>query len=249
MRSGFLRSKNFKSRVFTGVILGALAVASLFTPNAFLFRIIFAVGCGMAILELYVAHRHRVNSCLIIADDRILVFEYAIIIVASYAVCTQLTVLDIWFVLVGSIAADIFAYLIGSAMHGLFFISRPFPNTSPKKSWEGIIGGGFASMLILLGMLIATEQRMAAAVSQQVRTESLIFVILCPCFSVFGDYLASFCKRLLSIKDSNECIIESNLIVPKAMEKLMSGHGGYLDRIDSITMVSCIMLLLRIGET
>ncbi len=240
MRSEFLKSKNFKSRLFTGIALGVVVILSLITPNAFLFRILFVAVCGMAILELYMAHRRQVNFDFI-ADDRVLVFEYAAIIVACYTVGTQLSITDIWLVLVGAITADTFAYLIGSAMHGLFFRSRPFPKTSPKKSWEGIIGGYVACMLVLLGVLLAIEK--------PVSTESLMFVFLCPGFSIIGDYLASFCKRLLNIKDSNECIMESNFVIPKFVERFMSGHGGYLDRIDSITMVACLMLFLRIGKT
>ena len=241
MSSEFLKSKNFKSRLFTGIALGIVVILSLITPNAFLFRILFFGVCCMAALELYMAHRQKVNFGLIIVDDRILVLEYIIIILAMYATCTQLAVSDLWLVLIGAIAADTFAYLLGSAMHGLFFTKRPFPKTSPKKSWEGIIGGYVGCVIALLGTLLLTERELDFG--------SLVFVVLCPIFSILGDFLASFCKRLLNIKDSNECIMESNLIIPKFVERFMSGHGGYLDRIDSITMVSCLMFFIRIGKT
>ncbi len=195
----------------------------------------------MAILELYLASRSKVNHGLIITDDRVLLLEYVIILVAIYAICAQLSRRDIWFVLIGAIATDTFAYFIGSSMHGLFFQKRPFPKTSPKKSWEGIIGGAFGCIMVLTGILLVTEDPLDIG--------TLAFVFLCPIFSIIGDFLASFCKRLLGVKDSNECIMEGNLTALKFCEKFMSGHGGYLDRVDSVAMAVCLMFFIRITET
>ena len=241
MSNEFLSSKNFKSRLFTGIALGVVVILSLITPNAFLFRILFFGVCAMAVLELYMAHRNKVLFGIVVIDDRALIVEYVFIIIAVYAISTQLAVTDIWLVLVGAIASDTLAYFSGSALHGVFFKKRPFPKTSPTKSWEGIIGGTVGCIICLLGVLLIIERPLS--------TGSLVFIFLCPVFSIFGDYFASFCKRMLTIKDSNECIMESNLTALKFCERFMSGHGGYLDRIDSIAMVSCLMFFIRAAKT
>lgn len=102
---------------------------------------------------------------------------------------------------------DTFAYLFGSQLgkHKLF------PRISPKKSWEGAIGGGLTTLAV--GFLIAPYIEGLNMVDTTII--SLIVVI----FGIFGDLIESMFKRCIEIKDSGH---------------IMPGHGGVLDRLDSI---------------
>lgn len=100
---------------------------------------------------------------------------------------------------------DTWAYLIGSR----FGKTPLLPRVSPKKTWEGTLGGGFAS--ILMGLAIA-QFTPEISVLHWVVLAFLVFV-----FGTLGDLVESMFKRSRQIKDSGH---------------LLPGHGGLLDRFD-----------------
>jgi phosphatidate cytidylyltransferase len=105
---------------------------------------------------------------------------------------------------------DTMAYLVGS-----FIGKTPFSSISPKKTWEGTIGG---AVLTIAG---------AAAVGYFTHTYCMTdWMVLALCASVagtFGDLLESKLKRIADVKDSGT---------------LMPGHGGALDRFDSLLIAA-----------
>jgi len=104
---------------------------------------------------------------------------------------------------------DTGAYLIGSQ----FGKHRLFERISPKKSWEGFWGGMFfalASSLIF--------SRMVPEISWY---NWLGFATTVVCFGTWGDLVESLIKRTVGVKDSG---------------KMLPGHGGMLDRFDSILL-------------
>ncbi len=107
---------------------------------------------------------------------------------------------------------DTMAYIVGS------LIGRtPLSPISPKKTWEGTIGGIIAASL-LMGWL-------AWLMDRDLTRHSMIWWIgLCVVATVagtFGDLLESKLKRMAGVKDSGT---------------LMPGHGGFLDRFDSLLL-------------
>lgn len=106
--------------------------------------------------------------------------------------------------------ADIGAYFAGKA----FGKRKLAPRVSPGKSWEGFFGGLAASLLITL----------AVGLQQGWQTSGLLLALagalLVVAASVIGDLTESMFKRQSGIKDSSN---------------LLPGHGGVLDRIDSLT--------------
>ena len=102
---------------------------------------------------------------------------------------------------------DTFAYLFGSQ----FGKHKLFPRISPKKSWEGAIGGGVCT--IVAGIFLAYP------LTGFDRIEGLILSFIIVVFGIFGDLIESMFKRNIEIKDSG---------------KIIPGHGGLLDRIDSV---------------
>lgn len=110
---------------------------------------------------------------------------------------------------------DTGAFIIGS----LLGKNRLFERISPKKSWEGFVGGlGFT---LIAAWLFAIGGGSFWEVRWNVITW-LIFAAVITVFSTWGDLAESLMKRSLQIKDSGN---------------LIPGHGGILDRIDSLLLV------------
>lgn len=104
---------------------------------------------------------------------------------------------------------------------GAYFAGRSFgrrklhPRVSPKKTWEGAVGGVLAAVL---GALVV---RAVALPSLGLLEAVLLGAVLCVC-GILGDLSESLLKRAHSVKDSGW---------------IMPGHGGLLDRIDSLLFV------------
>lgn len=110
---------------------------------------------------------------------------------------------------------DTGAFVVGS----LLGKHRLFERISPKKSWEGFFGG--LAFNLLAGWLFAIGGGDFWQVNWNVITW-LIFGAVITSFATWGDLIESLIKRSLNIKDSGN---------------LIPGHGGILDRIDSLLLV------------
>ncbi len=110
---------------------------------------------------------------------------------------------------------DTLAYLVGSMIG-----KTPLTKISPKKTWEGTLGG------VLLTVLIAGI--MAWQFDFDTRNVLLISAITCIA-GTFGDILESKLKRMAGIKDSGS---------------IFPGHGGFLDRFDSLLVAIPVVWLV-----
>jgi len=115
--------------------------------------------------------------------------------------------------------------LVWVADTGAFFAGRQFgrirlaPVVSPGKTWEGLLGGIAVSVLV------------AVAGSRWFHVPLAAFLPLCLAavgFSVVGDLTESLLKRFAGLKDSGS---------------IFPGHGGVMDRIDSLTGAAPVLLL------
>jgi phosphatidate cytidylyltransferase len=120
--------------------------------------------------------------------------------------------------------------LVWAADTGAFFTGRWLgrvllaPRVSPKKTWEGVIGG------VLLSGVVAWVATQWLPVK-----EVWPFVIVCiavAALSIVGDLTESMLKRAVGLKDSGS---------------VFPGHGGMLDRIDSVTAAAPAMVFALIG--
>jgi phosphatidate cytidylyltransferase len=113
----------------------------------------------------------------------------------------------IWLVFIIAFGTDTFAYVVGN----LFGRHKLSPNLSPKKTIEGSIGGILGSMFLTIIYSIY--------IGNNISWHLILLSIVVSVMSQLGDLAASKIKRMAGIKDYGF---------------IMPGHGGVLDRFDSI---------------
>lgn len=116
--------------------------------------------------------------------------------------------------------ADIAAYFSGRA----FGRHKLAPSISPGKTWEGAIGAGLA--VLVYGFIVSP--RLPPALSDNYGLLFLLLILL-TAISIAGDLFESMLKRQAGVKDSSN---------------VLPGHGGVLDRIDSLTSTLPLVALL-----
>ena len=127
----------------------------------------------------------------------------------------------VWYIVIASWGSDSCAYLIGKN-----FGKHHFTEISPNKTIEGCIAGIVGAMIISAFYTIAINNIFNLTIS--VLTTTIITGILA-FIGQIGDLTASSVKRYCDIKDFSE---------------LIPGHGGLLDRIDSVILVSPFAYIL-----
>lgn len=105
---------------------------------------------------------------------------------------------------------DTMAYIVGS-----FIGKTPFSKISPKKTWEGTIGGVILCIAVMAGLFYLFQYRRLI--------DWIIIAAIAAIFGTMGDLFESKLKRLAGVKDSGS---------------LMPGHGGFLDRFDSLLLAT-----------
>ena len=119
---------------------------------------------------------------------------------------------------------DTMAYIVGS-----FIGKTPLSRISPKKTWEGTLGG------ILLSIAVMSFLVPWVYWKQEIRAFSILMIGISGIAAIagtLGDLLESKLKRMAGVKDSGQ---------------LMPGHGGFLDRFDSLLLaIPCVWLYVTI---
>jgi phosphatidate cytidylyltransferase len=138
----------------------------------------------------------------------------------SYFISLRFIPDGLWWILlvIPTVAiADGGAYFIGSK----FGRNKMSPRVSPKKTWEGYLGGVIFSLIggSLLGMVLHNQAPEITMVN------GLIIGAVLGIITPLGDLGESMLKRQFNIKDSSS---------------LLPGHGGFMDRIDSHLWAACI---------
>lgn len=131
------------------------------------------------------------------------------------------------YLLIAVFMTDIGAYFIGI----LFGHNKVNVRISPNKTWEGFFGGLIISTIcsFTFGIVLAAcGKPMLQIFDMNHWYNILILSILLPPFATLGDFVFSAIKRYYGIKDFG---------------KLLPGHGGVLDRCDSILFASLVMAL------
>ena len=121
------------------------------------------------------------------------------------------------------------AYIVGSLTAKLPNGNhKMFPRVSPAKSWEGLIGG------VLFSLLAGYVFYRVGWTAELGLANSLWFAAFGSVFGTLGDLMESLLKRTLGVKDSG---------------KFMPGHGGVLDRFDSLMLATPVVYFLFVYLT
>ncbi|MNU12405.1 Phosphatidate cytidylyltransferase [compost metagenome] len=128
--------------------------------------------------------------------------------------------LEVIFLFILIWSSDTFAYLVGK----FFGKHKMAPKISPKKTWEGYIGG--VVLTLVLSYFVEQYQ-------PQLRGNWMVVGFLIAAFAPLGDLVESQLKRNFGVKDSGN-------IIP--------GHGGILDRLDSFLICVPVVYLYFILE-
>ena len=215
--------KGFNAPEWVGLAGTVCYYASVFFGKSDSMDMMCIVGVFMALMFLYVVKFPKYNSNQIISS--IFAFLYGPVML-SFIYQTRQTeygMYMVWLILLSSWGCDTCAYAVGM----LFGKKKIFPILSPKKSLEGCIGGVVGAAL--LGGLYAYF-----FVDRVVAEKDLLWIVVFICavgsvMSMVGDLAASAIKRNHNIKDYG---------------KLIPGHGGIMDRFDSVIVTAPMIYFL-----
>ncbi len=219
-----LNINTFKTRSLTAIVFAVVMLGGLLW-NFWSFLVLFSIihiGCWIELIQLrqkIYGHTHKIYSLIgliYISLPLLLLFDlatrlrYTITDGVFYSPLLPCAIIfSIWI-------NDTMAYIVGSSIG-----KTPFSGISPKKTWEGTLGGillsvGTIALIAYFTKLLPVS--LAVSIS-----------FLCAVFGTAGDLLESKIKRLAGVKDSG---------------KIMPGHGGFLDRFDSLLVATPAVWLL-----
>lgn len=204
-----------------------------FTGQGFLGLVLcFAAGVFAALVVFTFADPERNHAKDLFATVFVMVYPGFLISLAWMLVQRYSAVYAIPFAIFLPVGADTFAYWFGSMIGG----KKLCPSISPKKTVAGFVGGLFGGMLVAVIMFLLFEQFKLFPESGYVPftdatwKSALIYLaigLVGALAGQLGDLAASRIKRALGIKDFG---------------KIFPGHGGIMDRFDSI--IAGIIVLL-----
>lgn len=125
----------------------------------------------------------------------------------------------VFFALFTTFGSDTIAFFVGRAL-GRHHLA---PSISPNKTWEGAIGGVFGAIIVSLLFTLPTPLNLPLSYGQAILLGLLVSV-----FGQFGDLVESLLKRNTGVKESG---------------KMIPGHGGFLDRMDSVVFAGIVVYL------
>ncbi len=220
---------SFKARVkpqhYFGMTLGAVVFAinyffAIGTIGNYIFLGIIPLVLSIFLIEIYRNHQKPMHNIaytllgIIYVAFPFSLLNYFVLSHSSYSIGFEYHILLGYFIMLW--ANDTGAYVVGLSIGR----NKLFPRISPKKSWEGLVGGLFFSVLAawILSMFY-----------YDISLSHWIAIGLITAISgVFGDLVESMFKRSVGVKDSG---------------KIMPGHGGLLDRFDCVLISAPIVFV------
>jgi len=197
-------------------------LAAAFAPPL-VFTVLVAVAGGIALAELWLLRRSGIAAAceLVLLAIGVTALVYLRALSDHGAAHPIAAGFAVWLLLVigATWAADVGAYAIGS----VWGRRKIAPRISPGKTWEGTFGGFGAAALAVLGI---------AALFGLGRPEAAAAAVTIGPVAFAGDLLESWLKRGAGVKDSGT---------------LFPGHGGMLDRIDSLIAVAPLVAGLTLA--
>ena len=198
--------KELTNRIFSSLILIPI-VLFVVTEGSFLFNF-FVLICFL--ITLYEWHMmSRKKSYYFLGFFFLFLSFYS-----AYKIRTNMIDGYEYFliILLICISTDVGGYIFGNIFKG-----PKLTKISPKKTYSGMIGGYFLSIIVINIYLINLD--LFQFESRELTLGYFVIVILISSISQIGDIIISYFKRLSKVKDTG---------------KIIPGHGGLLDRIDGM---------------
>jgi len=200
------------------------------------FGMVFVFGAGYWLLIALTLFIIGVQTMLVVLFNRISIKDVIVTVYGflyvPFLISFIVLVRDhpagqfyVWLVFTSAFGCDTFAYITGVTLGQHKLTNTP----SPKKSVEGIIGGmlGAALVGLVYGFFVVRFAGPEAPVNFMLF--ATVISLFGAVFSIIGDMAASAIKRRTEIKD---------------FSSLLPGHGGVLDRADSVIIVAPIVYLV-----
>ncbi|MCH8079182.1 MAG: phosphatidate cytidylyltransferase [Proteobacteria bacterium] len=206
---------------YVSVILLCLVACLKFMDNQWIILIVY---CGFVwwLIAVFLVIRYQMNKNVNLSSRLLKAMIGGVILVPSW-----LSLILIHAKTSGVALVLFLFFLIWFADSAAYFSGRKFgskklaSNVSPGKSWEGVYGALSISLLVGVSYVLYSEMQFTYAIL------FLVLVVLTVSFSILGDLVESMFKRMAGIKDSSH---------------ILPGHGGVLDRIDSLTSAAPVFL-------
>ncbi|MEO8412027.1 MAG: phosphatidate cytidylyltransferase [Ginsengibacter sp.] len=209
-------AKTFRTRTLTSIVFVAVMLAGLLW-NQWSFILLFTIihfGCWYEFVKLMKKINPKKYLYYVLFGLLYITLPVVIMIYVRYTGNVYKGNLD--FIEFGKVLPcgiifsiwinDTMAYIVGS-----FIGKTPLSKISPKKTWEGTIGGAI--------LCIVTITLVGNATGFYNYHDWIAIAFCCAVFGTIGDLMESKLKRMAQVKDSGT---------------LMPGHGGFLDRFDSL---------------
>jgi len=203
-------SNEFIKRMISSIILLPLSFYLIIQGSFFL--IFFIIICF--IVACFEWHTMSKKKSYYIYGFLFLIFSFY----TFYELSIEL--IDIFYVIIICSSTDIGGYVFGKLFKG-----PKLTKISPKKTYAGMVGGYFLSLISFLVII--------NFIDNESKTTLFLLTILISTVSQLGDIIISYFKRLSKIKNTG---------------KLIPGHGGLLDRIDGMIFAFPIYYLINLNE-
>lgn len=206
-------SKKYKVERWIGNILAILLAFINVLPKEMLI-LMFPIGIALLFFKVIITEM-KTNFVDIAITGFGIIYIIGFIMFIPLIYMSEHGKLLIWYLAISAWGTDTFAYLVG-----IKFVKHKLTPISPKKSIEGSIGGIVGSTLIAIIYTYFINKICNAGISY---LEITGIAVVLSVLSQIGDLAASSIKRYVDIKDFG---------------KIIPGHGGMLDRIDSILFIA-----------
>ena len=199
--------KELQKRILSSIILLPLALYFILSGSYYL--IFFILICFLISIYEWNKMVKKIE----------LKFLGTIFLIFSFYTFYEISITYFWiYILLTCISTDIGGYVFGKLFKG-----PKLTKISPNKTYSGMIGGYFLSLIFLSFFIWLFDQTTSV--------EWFIITILISTVSQIGDITISYFKRLSKIKDTG---------------KIIPGHGGLLDRIDGMIFAFPIFYLIEL---
>ena len=204
-------NKELQKRILSSIIL--IPLAFYFIIHGSYMLIFFTLICFL--VACYEWHKMTKRKTFKIYGFPFLFFSFY----TFYELSLELNL--VFFVILICIATDIGGYIFGKMFKG-----PKLTKISPNKTYAGMIGGYFLSLICLAIIINYIDY-------PNIPFQFFILTLIISTVSQIGDIIISYFKRLSKIKDTG---------------KIIPGHGGLLDRIDGMIFTFPVVYIINLTE-